>query len=43
VREQLRTALSGVSGLISALKSERRNQKSLKLALDSLKHLQAAA
>ena len=42
-REQLRTTLGGVKDLIRALKNERRNQKSLKLALDSLKQLQAAA
>jgi hypothetical protein len=43
VREQLRVSLGGVKELIRALKSERRSQKSLKLALDSLKQLQAAA
>lgn len=42
-REQLRTTLSGVKDLIRTLKAERRNQKSLKLALDSLKQLQSAA
>jgi hypothetical protein len=33
VREQLRLALAGVKDLIRALKAEKRNQKSLKLAL----------
>lgn len=43
VREQLRNSLSGVKDLIRALKTERRSQKSLKLALDSLKQLQKVA
>ena len=43
VRDQLRTTLTSVKDLIRTLKAERRSQKSLKLALDSLKQLQAAA
>jgi hypothetical protein len=43
VREQLRVALTSVKDLIRTLKVERRSQKSLKVALDSLKHLQHAA
>jgi hypothetical protein len=43
VREQLRVTLTGVKDLIRALKADRRSQKSLKLALDSLKQLQHAA
>ena len=43
VREQLRGALTGTNELIQALKAERRSQRSLKLALDSLKQLQAVA
>jgi hypothetical protein len=43
LRDQLRTALSGSKELIRTIKTEKRNQKSLKLALASLKQLQAAA
>ena len=43
VRDQLRVTLSGVKDLIRTLKAEKRSQKSLKLALDSLKQLQHAA
>jgi hypothetical protein len=43
VREQLRGAMTGTKELIRALKTEKRSQKSLKLALDSLKQLQAVA
>jgi hypothetical protein len=43
VREQLRGALTGTNELIQALKTEKRSQRSLKLALDSLKQLQAVA
>lgn len=43
VREQLRGALTGTKELIQTLKTEKRSQRSLKLALDSLKQLQAVA
>jgi DNA polymerase sliding clamp subunit (PCNA homolog) len=43
VRDQLRGTLAGIKDLIRSLKAERRSQKSLKLALDSLKQLQSAA
>ena len=43
VREQLRVALSGVNELIRTLKADRRSQKSLQQALDSLKQLRSAA
>jgi len=43
VRDQLRVSLTSVKDLIRVLKVERRSQKSLKLALDSLKQLQQAA
>ena len=43
LRDQLRVALSGSKELIRTLKTENRGQKSLKLALASLKQLQAVA
>ncbi len=43
LRDQLRNALTNSKELIRTLKTEKRNQKSLKLALDSLKQLQAVA
>ena len=43
LRDQLRTTLTSTKELIRALKVEKRSQKSLKLAWDSLKQLQAAA
>jgi hypothetical protein len=43
VRDQLRISLTSVKDLIRVLKVERRSQKSLKLALNSLKQLQQAA
>ncbi len=43
LREQLRTALGSSKELIRCLKAEKRGQKSLKLALASLKQLQAVA
>jgi len=43
LREQLRTALTSSKELIRSLKTEKRGQKSLKLALDSLKQLQNVA
>jgi hypothetical protein len=43
VRDQLRTTLSATKELIRTLKAERRGHKTLKLALDSLKQLQAVA
>jgi hypothetical protein len=43
LRDQLRTALSGSKELIRTIKTEKRSQKSLKLALASLKQLQAVA
>ena len=43
LREQLRMALGGSKELIRCLKVEKRGQKSLKLALASLKQLQAVA
>lgn len=43
LREQLRTALGRSKELIRCLKTEKRGQKSLKLALASLKQLQAVA
>jgi len=43
LRDQLRTVLTNTKELIQALKAEKRGQKSLKLALDSLKQLQAVA
>ena len=43
LRDQLRAALVSTKGLIQALKAEKRGQKSLKLALESLKSLQAVA
>jgi hypothetical protein len=43
VREQLRGALTGTNELIQVLKAEKRGQRSLKLALDSLKQLEAVA
>ena len=42
LREQLRTLLTASKELIRTLKIETRSRKSLKLALDSLKQLQAA-
>jgi len=42
VRDQLRTLLTATKELIRSLKIETRSRKSLKLALDSLKQLQAA-
>ena len=43
LRDQLRTVLKSTKELIQALQAEKRGQKSLKLALDSLKQLQAVA
>jgi hypothetical protein len=43
LRDQLRAMLTSNKELIRALKAEKRGQKSLKLALDSLKQLQAVA
>jgi hypothetical protein len=43
LRDQLRTALTSTKDLIRLLKAERRSQKSLQLALDSLKQLRTAA
>lgn len=43
LRDQLRVALSGSKELIRTLKAEKRGQKSLRLALASLKQLQAVA
>lgn len=43
LRDQLRTTLTSAKELIRTLKAEKRNQKSLQLALASLKQLQAAA
>jgi hypothetical protein len=43
LRDQLRSTLSTTKDLIRTLKIEHRSQKSLKLALDSLKSLQHAA
>jgi hypothetical protein len=43
LRDQLRLTLAGTKDLIRTLKAEKRSQKSLRLALDSLKQLQAAA
>jgi hypothetical protein len=43
LRDQLRVALSSSKELISTIKTEKRSQKSLKLALASLKQLQAVA
>ncbi len=43
LREQLRVALDTNKGLIQILKAEKRGQKSLQLALASLKQLQAVA
>jgi hypothetical protein len=43
LRDHLRTALNSSKELIRCLKTEKRSQKSLKLALDSLKQLQAVA
>lgn len=43
LRDQLRTALACSKGLIRCLKAEKRGQKSLKLALASLKQLQVVA
>jgi hypothetical protein len=43
LRDQLRTALTGTKELIRTIKTEKRSQKSLKLALASLKQLQAVA
>ncbi len=43
LREQLRAALAGTKGLVQALKAEKRGQKSLQLALASLKQLQSVA
>ena len=43
LRDQLRDALTSSKELIRSMKSEKRNQKSLKLALASLKQLQAVA
>jgi len=42
VRDQLRSLLTASKELIRTLKIESRSRKSLKLALDSLKQLQAA-
>ena len=43
LRDQLREVLGHTKELVRTLKAERRNQKSLKLALNSLKQLQHAA
>ena len=43
LRDHLRTALAGSKELIRTIKSEKRGQKSLKMALASLKQLQAVA
>jgi hypothetical protein len=43
LRDQLRAALTGSKELIRTIKTEKRGQKSLKLALASLKQLQAVA
>jgi hypothetical protein len=43
LRDKLREALGGSKELIRTLKTEKRGQKSLKLALESLKQLQAVA
>jgi hypothetical protein len=43
LRDQLRVAQTSTKELIRALKAEKRSQKSLNLALDSLKQLQAVA
>ena len=43
LRDQLRDALASSKELIGSLKNEKRSQKSLKLALDSLKQLQNVA
>ena len=43
LRDQLRNALTSSKELIRSLKTEKRSQKSLKLALDSLKQLQNVA
>jgi hypothetical protein len=43
LRDQLRAALTSSKELIRTLKTEKRSQKSLKLALDSLKQLQKVA
>jgi hypothetical protein len=43
LRDQLRAALTSSKELIRSLKTEQRSQKSLKIALDSLKQLQAVA
>ena len=43
LRDRLRLTLASTKDLIRTLKAEKRSQKSLRLALDSLKQLQAAA
>jgi len=43
LRDQLREVLASSKELIASLKTEKRSQKSLKLALDSLKQLQNVA
>jgi hypothetical protein len=43
LRDQLREVLISTKELVRTLKAERRSQKSLKIALDSLKQLQHAA
>lgn len=43
LRDQLRLALAGTKDLLRTLKAEKRSQKSLRQALDSLKQLQAVA
>lgn len=43
LRDQLRNALGSSKELIRTIKTEKRGQKSLKLALASLKQLQAVA
>ena len=43
LRDQLREVLTTTKDLVRTLKAERRSQKSLKVALDSLKQLQHAA
>jgi hypothetical protein len=43
LRDQLRTALTNSKELIRTIKTEKRSQKSLKLALASLKQLQNVA
>ncbi len=43
LRDQLRAALNSSKELIRTIKAEKRGQKSLKLALASLKELQAVA